>query len=334
MRKREIMKFTCQSLTAILLSAGLAFSSAQELRYPDDAPVNLLRERTLQTFGSGTFLEGVAFDKAGTLYVSGLFNGRGGVWYHKTDGTTGTYPQGGGTLALHPGGTMYVGVPQGDFSDPATLSVRVVRLLPGDKLETAFAFPKGTSPNGLTFDERGNLFAADSVLGRVWKVPAGGTEGEVWLDYGAFKPAGPQGIPGVNGIAFHDGAIFTVNSSSGDVFKVPFQDDGAAGVPERYTTGLTGDGISFDDEGNLYVTTHPFNRLYSVSKSGKKTIIGNAENQVIGATDATFHRGKLYVVTDGGLFLDMVPPDLAQAFAPDRSAASVLEFSLDQKSVR
>jgi hypothetical protein len=316
-------------ITAAVVSSLLAVSLAQNaLRYPDPAPEQLVKSEVIATFPEGTFLEGVAFDQSGTLYASGLFNGQGGVWYRKADGKTGQYPQGGGTLALHPNGTMYVGVLQGNLSDPATLSVQVMRLLPENKMKSAFSFPKGTSPNGLTFDANGNLFAADSSLGRIWKVSAGKTQGEVWLAQDAFKPSGPQGIPGINGITIDDQAIFTVNSSSGEIFRIPMKTDGSAGTAERYATGLTGDGIAFDDASNLYVTTHPFNRLYKVSKNGEKTIIGNAKNQIIGSTDATVHKGKLYVVTDGGFFLQVIPPDFAKLFPQDRGLASIVQLKI------
>ncbi len=215
-------RFTTLALFIVLL----ATTYAQELLYPDDAPVQLLQGEATETFDPGTFLEGVAFNTSGTLFVSGLFAGKGGVWYQTSDGQKGMYPVGGGTLALHPDGTMYAGVLEGDFSDPSSISVSIVRLLPDDAVEPFVTFSKGFSPNGITFDSEGNLFAADSSAGRIWKVAAGKTKPEVWREHDAFKPAGPQGIPGINGIAIHDGAVFTVNSSSGDVFKIPLNDDG------------------------------------------------------------------------------------------------------------
>jgi hypothetical protein len=59
--------------------------------------------------------------------------------------------------------------------------------------------------------------------------------------------------------------------------------------------------------GTLYITTHPFNTVVRVTQDGRRDIVANATQGIIGATDAAFgvlpsDRDTLYVVTDGGAF--------------------------------
>ena len=73
------------------------------------------------------------------------------------------------------------------------------------------------------------------------------------------------------------------------------------------TTGIPGDDFVIGRDGSLFVTTHPYNTVVRVAPGGVRTIIGNQDQHIIGATDAVFGKGTtdqntLYVVTDGGAF--------------------------------
>ena len=60
-------------------------------------------------------------------------------------------------------------------------------------------------PNGVTLDQRGNIYVTDMILGAVWRVPAGGGPAEPWFQSPLLLGSGifEFGFPlGANGIAF------------------------------------------------------------------------------------------------------------------------------------
>ena len=79
-------------------------------------------------------------------------------------------------LAVDAPGNVYAAV---STFDPATSGVyRIARdgsfvRLPGTE---AIVFP-----NGVTLDQRGNIYVTDTILGAVWRVPAGGGPAEPWF---------------------------------------------------------------------------------------------------------------------------------------------------------
>jgi sugar lactone lactonase YvrE len=125
----------------------------------------------------------------------------------------------------------------------------------------------GSVLNGLTFDDRGNLFVTDSPLGAIWKVSRCGGPAELWLqsDLLIWKDD-PTGPFGANGIAYSRGALYVAVTDAGPgllpelrgsnypVVKVPIRRNGTAGTPRVFLTDvLVPDGLAADDEGNLYV---------------------------------------------------------------------------------
>lgn len=319
-----IQRASYRLLIVVLLAVVLAACSIArpQLTLPDDAPVELVVSETLLTFDAGTFLEGIAVAADGTLYITAFEPqaAGGAIWRVRPDGAADIFAEvRAGTVAFHPDGSLYATIQSGDFGNPSTFRVSLSRFA-ADGAETALlTFPAGSGPNGITFDASGNLYAADSRLGRIWRVRPGANEAEVWLEDARLAPQGPQGIPGANGIQVFAGAVYTVNSSSGDFLRIALGEDGAAGAVSVVATGVTGDGFTFAADGTAYITTHPFNTLVKVTPDGAKTIIGNAENGIVGATDAAFgpaegNSAPLYVVHDGGLFTQLIPPPMLSAF--------------------
>lgn len=219
-----------------------------------------------------------------------------------------------------------------DLNDFSSLTYELVRLSEAGSSDVVATFPNPSVPNGITFDEAGILYAADSGFGKVWRIDVGTGEVESWLESDLLAPQGPQGIPGANGLKFFGPDLFVVNSSSGDFVRVPVNEDGSASEPEVVTSGVTGDDFAFDPDGNAFITTHPFNTVLKVAPDGSKTVVGNAENGIIGPTAAAFgvagDETGLYVVTDGGLFLQMAPPELGTLLPQDQGLPSVVRLEL------
>jgi sugar lactone lactonase YvrE len=137
--------------------------------------------QTLVTFNpaAGEFPEGVAVDKTGNIYVS--VTPLGQIRRFAPDGSESlltTLPATGQIgptgLAVDASGNVYAA----DVTfDPATRGVyRIARDGTSERLPGSGAIQ---FPNGLAFDQRGNLYVTDSILGAVWRIPRGGAA-EIW----------------------------------------------------------------------------------------------------------------------------------------------------------
>ena len=119
-------------------------------------------------------------------------------------------------------------------------------------------------PNYAVFDEVGNLYVSESgefrqKKGKIIEFdPAG--KGQVWTDE-LFEFA--------NGMAMEKGEkhLYVVSSFLPGIERVAINADGTAGEREVYCTlpRTVPDGISFDDEENLYVSCYTPNKIYKVT---------------------------------------------------------------------
>jgi sugar lactone lactonase YvrE len=110
------------------------------------------------------------------------------------------------------------------------------------------------TPNALTFDSQGNLYATDSSDGTIWRFPRGG-RGALWLrnDLLAGFPEGPIGA---NGIAFVPPAsLYVANTNFGWIVRIPIDRNGRAGRATVVAVGpelLIVDGLAADVHGGLH----------------------------------------------------------------------------------
>lgn len=126
-------------------------------------------------------------------------------------------------------------------------------------------------PNYAVFDRKGNLYVSESgefkeKLGKVIKYDTNGL-GKVWSDE-LFEFA--------NGMAMGKGEnhLYIVSSFLPGVERIAINPDGSPGVREVYCTlpKTIPDGISFDDEGNLYVSCYTPNSIYKVTPDRMITV--------------------------------------------------------------
>lgn len=119
-------------------------------------------------------------------------------------------------------------------------------------------------PNYAVFDKAGNLYVSESgeakkLSGKVLKFDPDGN-GAVWGD-NLFSFA--------NGMAMgkNEKYLYVVSSFLPGIERVPINADGSAGKKEVYCTiaKTIPDGISFDDNENLYVSCYTPNTIYKVT---------------------------------------------------------------------
>lgn len=314
------------ALSAVLTTAHAQNGQPPRLIPPTAAPVRTVPTRSAFNLAPGDFVESVALDRAGNVYASVSSKAGARVWRLSTDGQTSDFfvlPEGyqAGNLVFDPQGTLYLTAGPSGLTPTAqtTAQPSIWRITPEGKGTRQLTFQRGANPNGITIDDSGALFVADSNLGRVWRVAANAAQAEVWLDAPLLRPSG-TGLPGANGLKFYGGALYVSNSDSGNILRVPVKGDGLAGKPSIFITGLPADDFAFDERGSLYATTHLFNSVVRVSPNGTRTILATDQQGVVGPSSAAFGVGPeqsvLYVVTDGGLFGTFVGTEDPRELAP------------------
>jgi len=226
---------------------------------------------------------GVAVDKPGNVFVSVREGTQGVIWKYTKEGTASHFADIGVAvvygLAVSPNGDLYVAMATGPDQGVYRVDRKgTLDLLPGTG-QIVF-------PNGLAFDDRGNLYVTESYSGSagaygsggVWIVPPRG-EAKVWVQDPKLTGIGIVGYPvGANGIAYYHGDLFVTNTDKGLVVRIPVLKDGSAGpieawktlveVPESlmagFPTPVMPDGLALDVHGNLYMTVISRNAIIRV----------------------------------------------------------------------
>lgn len=275
------------------------------------APVSAAR--VVKTYGPGMWFEGIAAAPDGTLYLAqntgenyatgDKSHVHASVIARAPDGSERvffTLPQGStaGVMAIAANGTIYMagtGANRGLW-----------RIEPNGTGRLFAPLPKGAWPNGVTLGPDGNVYVADAALGTIWRVdPRSGAaakayEGDVLRarTYIALPP-------GANGLHFFGRDLYVTVSDAGTLLKFHLGDDGRLAAPTVAARGVPADDFAIDSHGAVFLTTHIYNQLVRVDADGRRTVIADAAQGVIGATDAVFGTGPddrdtLYLVTDGG----------------------------------
>jgi hypothetical protein len=300
-----------RAVSALVLALALA-ACDEEVTPSEQTTPRVRSSEVVARFAPGTFLENVASAADGTLFITAMHpDGRSELLRLKP----GQAPESVvpmediGSAVVAPDGTLYFTITA--FSRKGNLP-QVHRVSASGERTTLATLPANAFPNGLTLDARGNLFVADSALSRVWRIPAGGTQAEVWLEHELLAPG--QGLPGANGVKLWQGALYVSNSASGNLLRIPLAQDGSALTPVVHARVEGPDDFAVDRYGGLYVTQHIGNSLTYVAPAGdsSQVLAGTAEG-LWGPTAAAFDRRSnqetfLYVVTDGNFFGSLLAP--------------------------
>jgi sugar lactone lactonase YvrE len=210
--------------------------------------------------------EGVTMEVDGNMYVSlgppfFVGGGYGALVQVSPDGTETVlveYPEGPALagLTVDAQGGVYFALP-----NPGQPDVGVYRLT-DEEAERIPGTENMLVPNGLAFDNEGNLYATDSILGSIFRMsPDGSSEAELWISHELLMGCSEEDAVGANGIALWEGGFYVANTANGLLLFVPMLEDGSAGEPEviagdpECTPGedlYAMDGIALDEAGNVY----------------------------------------------------------------------------------
>jgi gluconolactonase len=152
----------------------------------------------------------------------------------------------------------------------------VMRVTPAGAVDTYCADCEGEhlkSPNYPVFDAQGNLYVSDSgdhfhANGKVIKIRPGG-QAEVFSRE-------PHVFSNGMALAPDDRKLYVVESEIPAISALPILADGRAGPCElavRLPDDDVPDGITFDDQNNLYISCYQPNRIYRWSPAGQLEIL-------------------------------------------------------------
>mgnify|MGYP000579575991 CR=1 FL=1 len=151
----------------------------------------------------------------------------------------------------------------------------VWRVYPDGSKTRVIAFGGGEFPNDLTFDQAGNMYVTESISGSVYKIPAGTTSRELWIQDPLLVgdvTRSPVPFPiGANGIAYDDvtGSVLVANSQTPRVVEIEDIGGyaGAVGIVAEGEHLRGADGISIDKNGDVVVVSNYYSTIYRVDRA-------------------------------------------------------------------
>ncbi len=270
-----------------------------DLPFHDPAPIKPVAHRIVTTWPVGTFVENAALLPAGDLAVS----------VHSTntiesiDLTTGIHTTV-AQLPVCPTGLVVLGDMLYAASGFPGQSPQALWQITADGTATArITVTDALFLNGLTPFTTTSLLAADSLLGRIYRLDLDTQTATVWFEDELLRKITTfPFMPGANGLKIHKGYAYVTNTDRALFVRIPIQADGSAGPIEIVAEHLRGDDFAFDSAGNAYITTHIENTLERLAPDGTRTALAGPEQGMPGSTSIVFiGDGAACVTTTGGI---------------------------------
>jgi hypothetical protein len=187
----------------------------------------------------------------------------------------------------------------------------VWRLRPGGTPTRIAALPANGLPNGMALEPHSRtLYIADSVLGKIWRVPTTGGTPKTWS---AAPELAVDGFLGANGLKIHNGAVWVTNLDHGTVLRIPFGRHGDAGQVETKATGLAGiDDFAFTGRGDtILAALDPSSTVALIRPDGTHSVVLTAADGLRNPTSIAVRGTTVYVLS--AAYLTAEDPNLLLA---------------------
>lgn len=295
-------------------SIARAIVTALNRQLPDifaRTPTQIVPAHTTSEFPVNTFLENLAIDPSGTIFVTSYESGK--IYRLTPSGEQSEFASVSGNvagIAIDRDGNLLVA---------ATIErlPTIIRIDSAGSIETLVTLPDAMFLNGMTHLMGDRYLVADSYKGAIWEVDAIAKSARIWLQHPLLNRSDVNNpFPAVNGIKLYQNALFASNTQRQLLIRIPLLEGGTPGEPEVWLSNINLDDFAFDAEGNLYGTTHVYNSVIRISHAKEITTIATAAEGVAGSTALAFGRGddrtSIYVTTNGGMSLPL-PTGVAPA---------------------
>lgn len=265
-----------------------------------ETPTGLVPAETIASFPVNTFLESIAVSPDNTLFVTNHFEGS--IWRIGADHQPILHSRIAGKA------TGLVFLPDGNLLlsawDEQNIPT-VFNISPEGETNVLVTLPDALFLNGMTLLDGDRILIADSYRGAIWKLDIPEKKVNIWLEHPHLARSSPdKEFPAVNGLKIFEGVLYASNTEKMQLVKIPIT-NGQPGEPEVFVSPVNLDDFAFDQQGNLYGTTHIYNSVVKISPTGDITIIAGAAEGMTGTTALAFGKGNyntsVYVVTNGGM---------------------------------
>ena len=252
-------------------------------------------------FPQPAFIENIAGDNQGNLYVTSIDEGK--VYKVDSVGKAEDYAAVEGRLA----GIVSVDEKSfvcGGWSADGTSTI--YHLNAQRRLMPRLSLPEALFLNGMTKLGPDSFLICDAYAGLIWKYDLVSNQAIPWLRHELLTRIDPGNpMPAANGIKIYDQTIFVSNTARNLLLAIPLIAD-RPGEPEIFLDDVNFDDFAIDPGGTIYATTHIFNSVIEIKPGKQLSVIAGIEHGLAGSTAALLGRtGKdrriLYVTTNGGL---------------------------------
>lgn len=195
-------------------------------------------------------------------------------------------------------------------------------------------------PNALAFDHQEALYITETFSGDIssglfgqggiWRIVKGGTA-ELWLRDELLTGLPPSFFPfpvGANGIGFHHGDLYVINTDKALVVRVPVRPDGSPGQPEVWkevedvpesplynssSFPVMLDGLALDVRGNVYIAVVSRNAIVRINADDRsqETVALHPAVPLDSPASLAFEPDNVewesLFVTNLGMFQDFIP---------------------------
>jgi putative intracellular protease/amidase/sugar lactone lactonase YvrE len=268
-------------------------------------PEAIVPAQTVAEFPVNTFLENIAIDKTGDIFVTSFEEGN--VYRVTSARTFKEFAKIGGNAAGiafdRQGNLLVAGIT--DDKTPA-----VFQIDQNGTVELLATLPDALFLNGMTYLTGDRYLIADSFKGAIWEVNITQKTAHLWLQHERLSRSEAEfpPFPAANGLKIYGNTLYVSNTQRQQLIRIPLNQDLTAGTPELFLTNVNLDDFAFDIQGNLYAATHVYNSVVKIAPDGQITTIAKAEQGMTGNTALAFGRTSndrtfIYVTTNGGMSL-------------------------------